>query len=100
MLRRHLYLDALLGREPNFPSDGGSGAVQVLLAAVFAQRELHQHALGQATVQIELHHRAPGALQHDAATPALHRVGGQVGNGLHLAGQKVFHPSGAGQKYV
>ena len=76
VLRRHFYFDALLGCKPNFPGYGGGGTVQILFAAVVGLRELHHHALCQAAMQIEQQHRAPRALQHHAAAPALNRLRG------------------------
>jgi hypothetical protein len=61
-------LKVCLRGEPDLPGHGAGGFVQVALAAVARERQLHQHALRQAAVQVELHHIAPGrARQHAAA---------------------------------
>ena len=62
------------------------------------QRQLNQHALGQAAVQIELQHIAPGTAHHDTAPAHEQILPAGTGNGVDFIGQKIFHASGAGQK--
>ena len=93
VLRGDVDFEGLLGREPDLPGDVGCGVVQVLLAAVLVVRQLNEHALGQAAVQVELLRIAPGALQLHARPPSLRR---SAGNALDFAGQQGFNARSAG----
>ena len=50
VLRGDLDFEAFFGREPNLPRHVAGGFIQVLLVAVLAHMQLHQHALTQAAV--------------------------------------------------
>ena len=97
VLGRDLDLEALLGREPDFPGHIGSGVVQVLLAAVGRGRQVHQHALRQAAVQVQQQRVAPGTFDQHAAAPGA-RCG--AGDALDLGGQEFLDAGGARQKQL
>ena len=59
VLRRNFNLESLLCGEPNFPSHGTGGVVQIFFAAVKGLRQLNQHTLCEAAVQVQAHGIAP-----------------------------------------
>ncbi len=91
-----LDLDGLRRGEPDFPGHLARGVVQVVLVAVLAVPELHQHTLGQAAVQVQAHGVTPRGLHTHAAA----RLEGQrlVGDALHLGGEEVLDTGGAGEE--
>ena len=96
VLGRYFNLEGFLGRKPDFPRHFAGGTVQVVFAAVFGVRQLHQHALRQAAVEVEQHGIAPHATHHDAASAGEHIVVAHAGNGTHFVGQIALNASGAG----
>ena len=59
VLRCNFNLESLLGGEPNFPSHGTGGVVQIFFAAVKGLRQLNQHTLRESAVQVQAHGIAP-----------------------------------------
>ncbi len=53
VLRGDLDFEAFFGGEPNLPGHIAGGFVQILLVAVLAHMQLHQHALAQAAVEVQ-----------------------------------------------
>lgn len=95
-----LDLEALAGGEPDFPGDVAGGVVQVFFVAVRRVRELYQHALRQAAVQVEPHGVAPGCPRQHAAAQGLQVHAHQAGQGVDFFSEVVFDPGGAGQKQM
>jgi hypothetical protein len=97
-LGRHLDLDGMARREPVLPGQRARRRIQVVLAAVWAAPQLHQHALGQAAVQVEPHHLAPRRAQ---AHPRPVRADiGHAGDAPDFVGQPGLDTGGAGQEQV
>ena len=95
VLRSDFDFESLLGGEPNLPRHITGGFVKVFFVAVQGLRQLHQHPLGQATMQIEQQGFTPGG-PHDHATPPGHQVlAGQTGDAVDLVGQKTLDTGGA-----
>ena len=100
VLRRDVDLEGLLGGEPDFPGDVAGRVVEVVFVAVVGDRQLHQHALGQAAVQVDAQCIAPGGVGHHAATAGHQVVAGQARDRMDLIGQKALDASGAGHEQL
>ena len=100
MLGRGLDLEGLARGEPDLPGHLAGGAVQVVLVAVQRLRQLHQHALGQAAVQVQEHGVAPHGAHMHATAPDHQVMALEAGDGVDLVGQKALDAGGAGQKQV
>jgi hypothetical protein len=87
VLRGDLDLESLFRREPDFPGHLAGGLVEIGLAAVGRVRELHQHALRQAAMQVQAHGIAPAGVDHHTAATGQQVVAGQAGEVVHLVGQ-------------
>ena len=87
--------ESLLGGEPNLPRHITGGFIQIFFVAIQGLRQLHQHPLGQATVQIEQHGFTPGG-PYDHATPSRHQVlACQTGDAVDFVGQIALDTGGA-----
>ena len=100
VLRGHFDLDGFTRGEPDFPGHLAGSAVQVFLTAVLGVRQLHQHTLGQAAVQVQAHGVAPRAACQHAAPAGEQVLAAQAGQAVHFRGQVVLDASGAGQKQL
>ena len=74
VLGRDFDLDALARGEPNLPGHLARSLVQVALVAVFGERQLHQHPLRQAAMQVQHLHSPPRTIDPHTA-PALDHIG-------------------------
>ena len=100
VLRRDVDFESLLGREPDFPGHFAGGVVQVVFVAVIGDRQLDQHALGQAAVQVDAHRIAPRGAGHHAAAACHQVLARETGDGVHLVGQEALNASGARHEQV
>ena len=100
VLGRDVDFESLLGREPDFPGHFAGGVVEVVFVAVIGDRQLHQHALGQAAVQVDAHRIAPRGAGHHAAAARHQVLAREARDGVHLVGQKAFNARGARHEQV
>jgi hypothetical protein len=91
-------LEALAWGEPDFPGHAAGQFVKVVFAAIGPVRQLYQHALRKAAVQVEQQRIAPGGAQQHATAPGEQVLTRQAGGTVGLIGQKALDASGAGQK--
>ena len=93
MLGGDFDLEGLLGGKPDLPGHVGCCVVQVLLGAVLVVRQLNQHALSQATVQIKLQGITPRTRQLHPRAPGL---GGCTCDAEGFSSQQGLNSRGAG----
>jgi hypothetical protein len=71
-----------------------------VFVAVVGHRQLHQHALRQAAVQVDAHGIAPRGAGHHTTAARHQVVAREAGDGVHFVGQKALNASGAGHEQV
>ena len=98
VLRGDFNLESFFRREPQLPRHLTRSAIQVLLLTVLCVRQLHQHALSQAAVQVELQHIAPRGAHHHTRTKRANVVVAHASDATHFLGQIGFDACRTGQE--